>query len=357
MTGEFGNGETISLTVDFETFSQSVHAQNNVLCEDCHADKLEFPHHASSSITHCSTCHGDTGMFEKPDFSSIRLLLVYQDHDELQDEMLEICLQCHEEIYQEADDSIHTQIAKTGNPAAPNCIDCHGSHEITPPDEPREKPSQLCGECHGAVYSTYQYSVHGKALEADGNPDVPTCTSCHGAHHITGPRDLEFRNSSILICGECHSDPEVMDKYDISTEVLDTYLADFHGRTVNMFRLKTDTSPSDKATCYDCHGIHNILRPENPNSMVYPTNLQETCARCHEDANITFPEAWLSHYVPDLDENPIIYAVNIGYPLFVFGALGFMFVYMFLDARKRISEKLAKRKPKSSASQDDPPKV
>jgi len=37
------------------------------------------------------------------------------------------------------------------------------------------------------------------------------------------------------------------------------------------------------ATCIDCHGVHGILQAANPDSMVFPTQVAETCRGCHGD--------------------------------------------------------------------------
>ena len=49
-----------------------------------------------------------------------------------------------------------------------------------------------------------------------------------------------------------------MNKYEISTEVFDTYVADFHGTTVILFEHQDPNVETNKAVCYDCHGVHNI---------------------------------------------------------------------------------------------------
>ena len=38
------------------------------------------------------------------------------------------------------------------------------------------------------------------------------------------------------------------------------------------------------ATCISCHGVHGILRPGDPHSLVYPTQVAGTCGTCHADA-------------------------------------------------------------------------
>ncbi len=251
----------------------------------------------------------------------------------------EECRSCHSENFEESVDSAHAKVLAGGNPNAPVCIDCHGSHDITPPGQPRSKISETCADCHQSVYTTYRTSVHGTALENEGNPDVPTCVDCHGVHNVVGPRDPNFRNDTISICGSCHADEERMEKYGISTDVFQTYLSDFHGRTVNFFRSKSDNYPSNKATCFDCHGIHNIRRHDDPLSTVYPENLQHTCQQCHADANITFPDAWLSHYSPTWERTPVLYGVNVVYAYMIPGVIGFFVFYIGLDVRKRYSKR------------------
>lgn len=141
-----------------------------------------------------------------------------------------------------------------------------------------------------------------------------------------------------MICGKCHGNKALMGKYGISTNVFNTYLDDFHGRTVNLFREKGGIS-SNKAVCFDCHGVHNIRSVNDPLSSVYPDNLQKTCQQCHQEASIRFPQAWLSHYTPSWKKTPALFAVDVAYKFLIPGTLGGFFLYIGLDARKRWSEK------------------
>jgi hypothetical protein len=246
----------------------------------------------------------------------------------------DFCLPCHEKEFDSTLDSAHVKVLNSGNSEAPVCIDCHGSHDMTPPDQPRSKISQTCATCHESVYSSYRSSIHGAALEGEANPDVPSCIDCHGVHSVRGPRDPSFRGDSIVICGNCHNNKELMEKYGISTDVFNSYLNDFHGRTVNMFREKGGLS-SNKAVCFDCHGIHNIRPADDPLSSVYPDNLQKTCQQCHEEASIRFPQAWLSHYAPMWENSPVLFSVNLTYKFLIPATLGGFMIYIGLDARKR----------------------
>jgi hypothetical protein len=44
------------------------------------------------------------------------------------------------------------------------------------------------------------------------------------------------------------------------------------------------------AKCSDCHTPHGNLPADDPASSVHPSNLLETCARCHETASAGFVE-------------------------------------------------------------------
>ncbi len=335
--GEFANGETLSLYVDNGEYTQSVHGPAGLECVACHTIISSYPHHVEQ-VT-CTTCHDAEGQKVNGDYVALRVMLPYVDRREMTLEINEACSSCHEEEFDMAQDSAHVKAQMSGNRDAPVCVDCHGSHDITQPNAPRAKISHTCAKCHRAVYSTYRSSVHGAALEAESNPDVPTCVDCHGVHSVRGPRNPTFHNESIAICGDCHGDKALMEKYGLSTNIFDTYLDDFHGRTVNLFRLQNTGIASNKAVCFDCHGIHNIRSPEDPLSTVYPSNLQHTCQQCHKDATIQFPSAWLSHYLPTMEDTPVLYLVNAIYQILIPLTIGGFVAYIGLDAGKRWRDK------------------
>ncbi|MCK7475836.1 MAG: hypothetical protein MZV49_25390 [Rhodopseudomonas palustris] len=100
----------------------------------------------------------------------------------------------------------------------------------------------------------YEESVHGSALTQQGNLDVPTCIDCHGVHNIQSATTASFRNSTPFLCAECHTNNALMRKYGLSTEVLNTYVADFHGTTVVLFD-KSLPRPADEQA-----GLHGLSR-------------------------------------------------------------------------------------------------
>ena len=336
--GRFQNGELFSLYVDNGEYEQSVHGPAGLNCVACHTDLSRYPHHTEEQVT-CVECHDQEGGTVDTSYATLRVTLPYTDHREMTLSKNDSCRSCHEQEYEVAGPSAHVRVFEGGNRDSALCIDCHGSHDIPDPEEPRAKIAQICGECHVAVYSTYVSSVHGAELVAESNQDVPTCVDCHGVHNVRGPRDPTYRNDSIAICGDCHSNSALMERYGISANVYETYLDDFHGRTVDLFRRHDPTTPSDKAVCFDCHGIHNIRRVDDPLSTVHSDNIQGTCQLCHTNAGPNFATSWLGHYPPTWEDNPIRSFVNLAYSILTPMTIGGFLVYIGLDVGKRWFDK------------------
>jgi hypothetical protein len=128
------------------------------------------------------------------------------------------------------------------------------------------------------------------------------------------------------MCGSCHENKGLMQKYGLSTAVLTTYLNDFHGKTASL-RQHSGTTPTGPvvARCTDCHGVHDIEKADSPESPVMKSNLAQTCRKCHEGSNENFPDAWLSHYEPSWQKAPLVYGVKLAYAViipFMIGGLG-----------------------------------
>ena len=289
------DGATVSLRVDAASTSTSVHAK--LACADCHTAMSEVPHPERT-------------------FGSARDLKLALDAQ---------CRRCHFENYTKTLDSVHQQAVARGDRMAPVCVDCHGSHDVKRAAVPRAAVSRTCAVCHEGIATAYARSVHGRAL-TQGNDDVPVCTDCHHAHDVAGPRQTAWELRTPELCGSCHSNAAIMDKYGLSTKVLSTYLTDFHGKTAALRQKQgTPVSGAVVARCTDCHGVHDIQKASDASSPVLKTNLLNTCRQCHADATANFPDAWLSHYEPGLRKAPLVYAVKVGYAViipFMIGGLG-----------------------------------
>lgn len=320
------SGDTIDLHVNVGVIQDSVHGDREI-------------QGVAYSALQCTDCHHDQERYGFPhapiDTASKRGLTI---------EMEQICQECHQEIYERQRDGVHASAIARGVLDAATCADCHGNHAIEDPDEPRQRISETCSKCHSTINEQYTHSVHGAALLGEDNPDVPVCTDCHGVHDIHDPTTAEFRVRSPDLCASCHADEELMAKYGISTNVFDTYVADFHGTTVQLFEKQQPWQETNKAVCYDCHGIHNILPVNDENSQVVKENLLATCRQCHPDATANFPDAWTSHFEPSQEHNPLVYFVNLFYRILIPSVVGGFLLFIGTDVYRRIGDRWRNRK-------------
>ncbi len=334
-----GDGSQLSLTIDPEIYQQSVHGQGGYACIQCHTGLRDYPH---------------------PSFQAT-------DRRDATLQLYRACQGCHSGEYERTQDSAHEQARSRGVREAAVCTDCHGAHDtrrLTDPQSGELLPDsrswipQTCARCHNTIYEKYRTSVHGAALLDQGNPDVPTCIDCHGVHDIEDPTTTAFRLKSPELCAGCHTDPQRMDKYGISTQVLDTYVADFHGTTVTLFEKQSPDAETNKPVCFDCHGVHDIRRTDDPvKGLQVRENLLARCRVCHPDATANFPDAWLSHYVPSAERHPLVFAVDTFYKFFIPAVLGGMGLIVALDASWRLRRRLAgrRRPPEGGPAEADVP--
>ncbi len=307
ITSELPDGSVLELTVHPEVYSDSVHGRLEMACVLCHTDITGFPHDQIAAGT----------------------------EREYTVDSNEVCQSCHLEQFTQNLDDVHGDALAAGNLEAAVCSDCHGAHDTKAPEPSSPEIPATCSTCHSEIYDLYEESVHGEALES-GNRDVPTCTDCHGVHDVEGPtHDEPFHLFSPQICAECHADDDLMSEYGISTQVFETYIADFHGTTVTLFEELAPGQETNKAVCIDCHGVHAIKSADDPSATTYPDNLLRTCQRCHPDAGENFPESWLSHYIPEPGKATVVFGVNLFYSILIPVTIGAMAFYVLLNILRR----------------------
>lgn len=305
---QFDDGNTVSAHISSSAYAASVHGQQEMTCGGCHPDHEAFPHPELTA-------------------SNERAYTLEQN---------ETCLTCHPDQADRVQDSMHAQTLAEGNNEAAVCVDCHGAHDTVSLHEARVRIATTCRKCHAGIYDAYSHSIHGKALREENILDVPTCVDCHGVHNIGDPTTTQFRLNSPNLCGSCHADEALMAKYDISTDVFETYVADFHGTTVTLFEKQSPDHPTNKAVCYDCHGVHDILSMDNPEAMAASKqNLLETCRKCHPDATTNFPDSWTGHFQPTFDRQPLVATVNLFYAILIPGLIGFMAFFVGIDGARK----------------------
>ena len=291
-----------------KTWSDAPHNEGKPLkvdCKKCHSDvddEYEKSIHGISSshgdkmAATCYNCHGGHNILPSSDRKS--MVNKFNLH--------KTCASCHtkkkilqtrkiskKEAVSQFVDSIHVRaLLKDGLIVAPSCNDCHGVHDILPHTHPdskisRERVPKTCGKCHVLVEDIYNKSIHGQLLK-DHDARGPICISCHSSHTIGEPTTQEFKLHSDATCGKCHEDR------------LANYRETFHGRALALGRKEV-------AACYDCHGHHDIVKKENPESYISKKNIVKTCAKCHPDANENFAGFIVHADHNDKERYPILY--------------------------------------------------
>lgn len=213
------------------------------------------------------------------------------------------------------------------------------SYEPAPSDVTLEE----WAERHPLEYKDWEASQHGQAYLA-GDEDAPACTDCHGDPDTGEVHTAAFRLEIPGRCARCHADEALMSAHEVSADVYQTYLADYHGTTIEFYR---DTSPDTwrfEAVCSDCHGSHAVNGPEVAKSSVAPANLTATCQKCHHDATASFTTAF-GHYRPartpvSSAETPLIFWVKLFYQVLTPVILGAMVGYIALDLRHRAKQRI-----------------
>jgi cytochrome b subunit of formate dehydrogenase len=243
------NGKQVSLFVDEAKLKHSIHG-DLFTCVDCHKDVKSLAHDTTPQKVTCAQCHADA-----------------------------------QDAYAH---SLHSKPAKNGGLAA-NCQDCHGgAHQILAATEASSPVNHAnipttCGRCHGQKFLmesngesaqpflSYQESVHGHATET-GSKTAAVCTDCHGSHQILPASDPNSPISKAHVpatCGKCH------------TAIEETFYQSIHGQAI---ARGNQLAP----VCTDCHGIHSIKAPRDPNSPVSEQNLsRDICARCHQGVRLS----------------------------------------------------------------------
>lgn len=148
-----------------------------------------------------------------------------------------------------------------------------------------------CQECHRdlrnpvlrAPVTLLKESIHGKQnLRCNdchgGNPDEP---SVRAMDPKTGFKSRIEAASMPETCGTCHADRNRFMKagFKIPTDQLTGYRLSVHGKAFARGNTRA-------AACWDCHGHHLVLPPDDPRSKVYPGNIAETCGACHSNAEV-----------------------------------------------------------------------
>lgn len=303
------SGEVSNLFVDEKSLAKSVH--HNRTCDDCHADITTVPHedHKPQPVD-CTRCHYIDNPVGAPQI---------EDY----------------ELYSQ---SVHGQALEEGKENAPLCQDCHGSHNIQRIASPMSPFSpanvgRTCGKCHREAYNGWNSSVHGKALIYNTGSDAPDCISCHGEHDIFSredPRSKTHHSKVSEDCAQCHDEMEIATKYGLEREQVETFDKSFHGIAIRF-------GSTVAANCASCHGYHDILPSTDPASRVYIDNIPKTCgqADCHPGAGKNFAIGKI-HVNPHHKDSGLVYYVSKFFTVLTITVMAGLVIHIALDVGRRI---------------------
>jgi len=318
--------------VDAKQFAGSVHGPLG--CTDCHAGLSgPGPHDPAPKPVDCGSCHPDSvaswndslhakavksgsarGAKCADCHGSPHAILPSSDPKSMtaHSAIPMTCARCHAQKFamekaglstQSAtsyQDSVHGRaIAHDGASKAAVCTDCHDHHAVRPANDPlsgifKFNVARTCGKCHAAIAAQYVDSVHGKSL-ARGNWNAPVCTDCHGVHTISKSADQE--RGPRASCARCHDGVRLTQEFGVPASRVQSYESSYHG----MARRMGSTVAAD---CASCHGAHDIRRSADPRSAVHIRNLPKTCGKCHAGAAANFARGKIHIVAGDVSDAP-----------------------------------------------------
>jgi hypothetical protein len=266
-------------------------------CGNCH--KKERAEHIGSvhfleqvknnrNTPNCIFCH------QKPITKGAKL-----SESQLKINQQNLCLSCHiKESTTKSEfaktlinfnKSVHGSAILRGNQDAPNCIDCHGTHNLKRASDPNSKINKMnvakvCGNCHIAVTQEYNNSIHGISLQK-GIMEAPSCTHCHGEHAIQQVGAIPDRvfmdnhikrltviENKMVYCIQCHADENMARKFNIST------ISVAHDWLPNL------ANHYETVRCIDCHSSY--LPPNLSHNILPPDKTVKKCEECHGQNSI-----------------------------------------------------------------------
>ncbi|MGC9451895.1 MAG: cytochrome c3 family protein [Oceanipulchritudo sp.] len=375
-----GLAESHPFHPDFGEPDAETVARPGVNCTDCHGahtirykDDPQYPFTATRQTSKCGVCHelesvgylhsAHARALEEGAEAAPTCLSCHESEEvtetnghgtaERKIRLAELCMGCHIDNPEVAGqtiygtpfmtsfaDSVHGKALFSGNPDAPSCDDCHGSHEVARAADQYSHVSRghvvsSCSQCHPQAAEDYLHSIHARSF-SKGNLDAPVCTDCHGEHNILAPTDpdspVAAANLAEQVCGDCHGSVKLAERYGMDPNRVDTFEDSFHG-------LATRGGAVEAINCASCHAYHDVRTMDDPESWVHPDNLAKTCGNCHEGANERFAKGKVHVSIDRASEEPILFWIATIYTWGIVLIVGGMFLHNFLDFFHKTREK------------------
>ncbi len=290
----------------------------------------------------CVTCHGEhsiKSVKKSDEFSKLKQTdLCLSCHTDGKVKSL-TDLNSHSEQYKQ---SYHYKALEKGNLKAATCSDCHGAHQMSDMKDTnsninKKNIAKSCGqaECHTKQLAEYNGSIHQVSLATKENSDAPNCVTCHGNHQILnktdGKNQLSNAKGIVQLCSNCHASVELVRNNNLPIKVTETYNESFHG-------LATRSGSKIVANCESCHGNHNIRPSTDTLSSINKKNLPATCGKCHPGVEKTFFDTPI-HAFEDKVQSPMLFWISKFYIILIIVVIGGMVLHNILDYRKKLKFK------------------
>ena len=140
------------------------------------------------------------------------------------------------------------------------CLVCHADKRRAFVQGVHSEWGIRCHDCHG------------------GDPVALEVEPAHAGEFVGVPDKLQ----TVEICSSCHADPDQMRQYGLPADQFAELRTSRHGQLL-------EVGNRDAPTCSDCHDPHTTLPSTDARSATFPTNIPETCGRCHTDAEMMDP--------------------------------------------------------------------
>ena len=162
-----------------------------------------------------------------------------------------------------------------------DCVMCHAEADVEDFPHPETLTPVNCGDCHDEATINFEKGIHGQALKLNALY-APDCKECHGSHNILSsrsPKSRTYKMNIPVLCGKCHREGAPVSRtYNINKHnILENYSQSIHGE--GLFKKGLIVT----ATCNDCHGSHLILPHSSRSSSISLKNIAKTCMQCHTE--------------------------------------------------------------------------
>jgi cytochrome b subunit of formate dehydrogenase len=145
------------------------------------------------------------------------------------------------------------------------CLECHANPSLKEPKNNHLANVFIDLEKH-------KNSVHNKQ----------PCTKCHIETHAQTDTVCQDKDafSKWISVGSVIDDPSCAEIKDVNCATCHSKEKEVYQESVH--HKKITDSVKNAASCYDCHGKHDVLKADNFASQVNIANLAETCGKCHQ---------------------------------------------------------------------------